>query len=240
MLKRLKHVARGVLLGVRRDLAAGHLYYPVDGVRLYIRSPEECVREPHRRLAFDGTYFRLYRPSGRDCVVDIGAGVGTEIVMLSREAPGLRYVAVEIQPWVYECLCLTLAQLPRGYTPFGLAIAERGPVWLAPTRSGCDASIVAGGPVPVETVSWTEFTARHEIGKVDLLKVNAEGAEAEILAHVDLTIVRRVIVSVHDFRADRGEGEHFRTRARVETILSDARLRMTSVGGNWIFAQRSD
>lgn len=236
--KRLKDILRALLVGVRRDRNTGHLYYPVHGVRLYIRSIADSVREPHRRLVFEKTYFRFYQPSGRDCVVDIGAGVGMEIVMLARHAPDLRYVAVEIQPWVYECLCLTLAQLPPGFTPFGIAIAECGPLELAPTRSGVDASVLAGGPVRIETVSWTEFTARQCIDQVDLLKVNVEGAETELLEHIDLGMVRRVIVNVHDFRADRGEGEHFRTRARVVARLSEARFRLTPVGEDWIFAER--
>lgn len=238
MLKRAKDLVRAAALGVRRDRTTGHLYYRVDGVRVYLRFPEECVRTAHRRLAEEAVYFRHYRPSGRDCVVDVGAGLGTEIVALAREAPELRYVAVEIQPWVYECLCLTMAQLPDGYRPFGLAIGAAGPVRIAPTRAGIDSSIVEGGPVPVETVSWHSFAARHGIDRVDLLKMNVEGAEAELLEHIDLAAVERVIVGVHDFRAERGEGERFRTRARVEERLRGAGFSLTPVEPSWIFARR--
>lgn len=238
MLRRLKGLLRAAALGVRRDAATGHLYYRIDGVRVYLRFPEECIRRAHRRLAEEAVYFRHYRPSGRDCVVDIGAGLGTEIVALAREAPELRYVAVEIQPWVYECLCLTMAQLPPGYRPFGLAIAEAGPVSIAPTQKGIDSSTVDGGPVPVETVTWGAFAERHGIERVDLLKMNVEGAEAELLEHVDLGAVERVIVGVHDFRAERGEGERFRTRERVEARLRGAGFSLIPVEPSWIFASR--
>ena len=234
LLRRLKPLA----LGIRRDPATGHLFYPIDGVRHYVRFPEETIRARYRRAAFEQMYFGEYRPQRRDVVVDIGAGLGTEIIPLAKEAPDLRYIAVEIQPWTYECLCLTLAQLPEGFQPFGLAIAEQGPVRIAPTREGIDASSLAGGPVPVESVTWPDFVRRHGISRVDLLKMNVEGAEKQLLDHIDLGVVERVIVGVHDFRSDRGEGEHFQTRAHVEVRLTQAGFRLKPVGETWIFAER--
>ena len=235
LLKCLKPLA----LGMRRDRGTGHLFYLVDGVRHFVRFPEEAIRARYRRATFDNIYFREYRPQGRDVVVDIGAGLGTEIIPLARIAPELRYIAVEIQPWTFECLCLTLAQLPEGYEPFGLAIAGDGPVRIAPTRGGVDASTLAGGPVPVESVTWGEFTRRHALSRIDLLKMNIEGGEKPLLDHIDLDSVARVIVNVHDFRADRGEGEHFRTRAHVEARLRDAGFRLKDVTPDWIFADRA-
>ena len=235
LLKRLKPLA----LGMRRDRETGHLYYPVEGIRHYVRFPQEAIRERYRRAAFEQIYFRDYRPSGRDVVVDVGAGLGTEIIPLARRAPELRYIAVEIQPWTYECLCLTLAQLPEGFEPFGLAIGAAPTVRIAPTRFGVDASSLSGGPVPVAAVTWAEFLRRHGIGRVDLLKMNIEGAEKPLLDHIDLTIVERVIVNVHDFRAERGEGEHFRTRAHVEARLRGAGFHLRDVNPDWIFATRA-
>jgi FkbM family methyltransferase len=234
LLKRLKPLA----VGMRRDRATGHLYYPVDGVRHFVRFPEEAIRPVYRRAAFEQIYFREYRPSGTDVVVDIGAGLGTEIIPLALQAPGLRYIAVEIDPWTYECLCLTLAQLPAGFEPYGLAIGPEPCVRIEPTRGGVDASILGGGRVPVEGISWDAFLARHGVTRVDLLKMNIEGAEGPLLEHIDLAPVERVIVNIHDFRADRGEGEHFRTRARVEARLGVAGFRLKNVDADWIFADR--
>jgi FkbM family methyltransferase len=239
LIRRAKDAARPALLGVRRDSVTGHLYYRVAGYRLHLRFPEEAIRERDRRRTFEEVYFRHYRPRGSDCVVDIGAGIGTEILPLAREAPGLRYVAVEIQPWVYECLALTLAQLPEGFTPFGLAIGGSSEVRITPTRDGQDVSTLGGGgAVPVAGIGWSDFAARHGIGRVALLKMNVEGAEADLLEHIDLGQVDRVVVGVHDFRADRGEGEHFRTRARVEARLAGAGFGMRPVGTDWIYAER--
>lgn len=240
MLRGLKDRIRPRLLGVRRDFQTGHLYYMVEGRRLYIRFPEEAIRATHRRAAWEHVYFARYEPSGDDCVVDIGAGLGAEILPLAARAPGLRYVAVEIQPWVYECLCLTLAGCPAGFVPFGLAISDAPEVRISPTRAGEDAFVSGRGEVPVATVGWSAFLARHGIDRIDLLKMNIEGAEAELLETVDLAPVRRVIVGVHDFRADRGDGEHFRTRARVEARLSSCGFAVSPLPAtdNWLYAER--
>lgn len=235
LLKRLKPLA----VGMRRDRETGLLYYPIDGVRHYVRFGAEAIRAPYRRAAFEQIYFREYRPKGQDVVVDIGAGLGTEIIPLAKEAPELRYIAVEIDPWTYECLCLTLAQLPGGFQPYGLAVGAETTVHIDPTRAGVDASTLGGGRVPVEGVTWETFRTRHGLDRIDLLKINIEGAEAPLLDHIDLAPVLRVIVNVHDFRADRGEGEHFRTRAHVEAKLSGAGFRLKDVAEDWIFADRS-
>jgi FkbM family methyltransferase len=245
MKQRLKRVAKSLVFRVHRDESTGHLYYPVEGVRLYIRLADECMRSSVRRWVVNDLYFKHYRPTGNDVVVDFGAGLGDEIIDLSRTAPDIRYIAVEIQPWVYECLCLTLAQLPAGYVPCGLAVGSQAVVRIAPTVAGLDASITEEGPVPVEGVTWPEFAARYGIDQVDLLKMNVEGAEADLLDHIDLGQVKRIIVSVHDFMADRGRGEHYRTRARVEERLVSAGFQLTRFEGSydwlrsWIYAQRA-
>jgi FkbM family methyltransferase len=224
-------------LGVRRDAATGQLFYDVEGVRHFVRFRHEAVRKRWREAAFE-RMFTAYLPRGTECVVDIGAGLGTEIISLARLSPDLRYIAVEIQPWVYECLCLTLDQLPRGFTPVGMAIAPEPSVAITPTFQGEDANVLGGGPVHVAAISWGEFLRRHRIRTVDLLKMNVEGAEAALLDHIDLGCVGRVLVQVHDFRAQ-WEGDHFRTRDRVMTRLTSAGFAVTELSGHWIFAERA-
>jgi FkbM family methyltransferase len=214
------------------------LWYPVEGVRHFVRFSEEAAWNRYRVGAFEQVYFRHYQPRGTDVVVDIGAGLGTEIVRLARMEPELRYFAVEIQPWVYECLCFTLAQLPEGFRPVGTAISPHPDLRITPTRVGEDARSGPDGPVPVSCLSWEAFVSRHGIGDVDLLKMNVEGAEAELMDHVALDRVRRVVVATHDFRAERGEGDHFRTRQRLEQRLGVAGFHLSPLPYGWLYAER--
>ena len=67
-------------------------------------------------------------------------------------------------------------------------------------------------------------------GRVRLLKINIEGAEATALqgASTLLEATDAVTISCHDFRADRGDGEQFRTRAEVRRILQGAGFELRS------------
>ena len=170
-------------------------------------------------------------------MVDIGAGLGIEAAALAARAPGVRYIANEIQPWVYECLSLTFAGLPKGYQAFGLAIGD-APVSLTPTREGLDAAVDDDGAVHVHNVTWADFKRLFAIERVDLLKMNVEGAEVALLEHVELGDVERVAVAVHDFRAKRGDGEQFRTRARVTALLERAGFAIRPLPHDWLFAER--
>lgn len=157
--------------------------------------------------------------------------------MLAARSTRVRYIANEIQPWVYECLSLTFAGLPEGYEAFGLAIGD-SPVRITPTRDGLDAAVSDRGAVTVPNVTWRDFKARFAIEGVDLLKMNVEGAEVALLEHIELADVARVAVAVHDFRAERGEGEQFRTRARVTAILEGAGFAISPLPNDWLFAER--
>jgi len=245
MIPLIKKLSKSALFRVARDRPSGHLYYWVDGVRVFIRSAAECEFPKNREFALREVYFKHYLPTGQDCVVDVGAGLGTEIVGLARQSPNVKYIAVEIQPSVYECLALTLSQVPAGFVPFALAVGAERSIQISPTGAGIDAATSPTGSVPVEMIDWSSFVRRHALDRIDLLKMNIEGAEADLLEHADLSNVKRVIVSVHDFRADQGHGEHFRTRARVERRLREAGFSLTPIHGDkdwirsWIFAERA-
>lgn len=239
-------LAKQVVYRVRRDEVSGLRCYPYLGTMVFVRSADECERPESMKFALDEIYFKHHSPTGDECVVDFGAGTGTEIVGLAARAPSLHYIAVEIQPSLYECLALTLDQLPSGFVPYQLAVGLGPTTKITPTRAGINATTLGEGSVPIETIPWGEFKNRHGIDKVDLLKMNIEGGETALLEHINLDDIMRVIVSVHDFRADRGHGEHYRTRASVEAILTRASFRLTHFSGaedwkrSWVYAERVD
>jgi len=57
--------------------------------------------------------------------------------------------------------------------------------------------------------------------KIAFLKMNIEGAEREALLGMgpSLRRVEQICVACHDFRADLGHGEQFRTRIFVQEFL---------------------
>jgi hypothetical protein len=60
--------------------------------------------------------------------------------------------------------------------------------------------------------------------------MNTEGAERRALLGMESVIpsVRQICVACHDFRADHGDGEQFRTRAFVAQFLIDHGFTLSS------------
>jgi hypothetical protein len=82
----------------------------------------------------------------------------------------------------------------------------------------------------VEAVTLDELAERVGADRIDLLKMNIEGAERLALRGMAgiAPRVRHVVVSCHDFRADRGHGDVFRTRVEVTEALAEMGFDFTS------------
>jgi FkbM family methyltransferase len=176
-------------------------------------------------------WFHVYKPRPGDVIVDIGAGRGEDVYAFSRAtgAEG-RVWAIEAHPESYEILVrfcrehalanVTALNLACMDKPGSLQI-ETLPVW--------ESNFVREGEPtatshPVEAVTFDELCARHGIDRIDFLKMNIEGAERFALPGMTEAIrrIRNVCICAHDFRAERGEGEEFRTHDLVVRFLEEA------------------
>jgi FkbM family methyltransferase len=170
-----------------------------------------------------------YEPRPGDVVVDAGAGVGGEVRLLSRlVGPSGRVISVEAHPRTYRYLVDTV-RLNRlsNVTTVPVALTGRaGPVRLgndpghhignAVTTSRTGSVVVAGLTLP-------EVMARAGVDRVDLLKLNIEGAELDTLraAGAVLDRIGHVAVSCHDFTATSATDSR-RTFAPVRDLLRAA------------------
>ena len=172
-------------------------------------------------------FFYGYEPAPGDVVVELGAEYGTETVTLSRAVGDAgRVIAVEAHPWTCGLLAATVAAnaLTNVTVLNAAVVGVAGPVRLSDGgRSTLSNSVLLPGPaleVPGRTLD--EIVASLGLSRIDLLKVNIEGAESDALAGMESSIhlVRHAVISCHDFVADRGEGEGFRTSAAVDAALA--------------------
>lgn len=229
---------------------------------LYFKHPKHAQMEKDLWWLTKELYFHHYCPSGEDTIVDLGAGYGEEILywlkwrceldgkpLASGQWPGERgrYFAVEIQPSVYECLCLNVFPWAKHVKAWPLALGESQEVLLPVGASYFSLGQDAAGVVPVPGQSWAAFCERHQIERVQLLKMNIEGGEFPFLNSLtqkDWQGIERLIISCHDFRANNNEGEHFRTKAKVLSLLEKQGYQIKSFhhginwADDWIFAAR--
>lgn len=179
-------------------------------------------------------WYKIYRPRPGDVVLDIGAGRGEDTLPLSR-AVGTsgRVISVEAMPSSFALLkkLCALNHLDN-VTLVHAAVSDKRGVLFAQCSTDAEwqADIVlltrpdGSSAVEVEGVTIDELCADAGVGEVAFLKMNIEGAERLGLpgaAHT-LGVTRAACICCHDFRADRGEAENFRTRAFVEEYLKSA------------------
>jgi hypothetical protein len=71
---------------------------------------------------------------------------------------------------------------------------------------------------------FDDLAAEEGIDRIDFLKMNIEGAERWALPGCEKALrrARFVCIAAHDFRAERGEGDEFRTLEFVKEFVSAA------------------
>ena len=144
-----------------------------------------------------------YKPRKGDTVLDLGAGIGTELLQFSKNVGSRgQVVAVDASPQCAEMMKLLVAQKKLhnveiceyavggyvGRTFFSSSGTE---------LTGRISSSNLGIPVEMVTINW--LLDRFNIDVVDLLKLNIEGSELDALRALDVSRVRRIVVSCHDF-----------------------------------------
>lgn len=187
-----------------------------------------AIRDKYVRDVND-YWFHVYQPKPGDTIVDIGAGRGEDVYVFSQSVgPTGRVWAIEPHPTSFAALerlvrwnklaNVTALRYACVEQPSTLEI-ETMPVWESNyVRTGA----ASASSFSVEGVVADDLLAH--VPAIDFLKMNIEGAERQALPGCRklLERTRTVCIAAHDFRADRGEGEDFRTLAFVREFLADA------------------
>ncbi len=223
----------------------GFLYQKVGAHRVYLRRRSEYLNVESLNKLCTHYYYKFYMPKKDDVVVCIGAGLGHEAIWLANRTENIRYVGVEIQPYLYELLSNTFNQISR-FQACGRAINDSNQHFLL--HSAIDYTAAATdekGYIEVDSITWPDFLSKYQLTHIDLLQVNIEGAEKYLLPMIEnFSNIKRIIVSAHDFRANRGDGEHFRTREFVKNHLTAVGYKVSHCGTkprqlDWMYAERS-
>jgi FkbM family methyltransferase len=166
-----------------------------------------------------------------DVVIDVGAGIGDEALILSRLVGETgQVIAIEPHPRTFQCLTKTIAKNAfSNVTALNLAVSdhehetliEDGELHIA-NRIGAN----CGFPVRARTLD--NILGDLNIVSPTLVKLNIEGAEVAALrgASNALRRAQHWMISCHDFIADQGGPEFYRTRSNVTALLRSAGLQV--------------
>jgi FkbM family methyltransferase len=221
-----RRLLRG-LAALRRDanstLVSAHIlrrrrrWVPVRPAARTPRDREELARD---------LFFQEYIPQPGDVVLDVGAGAGEEIELLSSlvGAAG-RVYAIEAHPATFAALERRCRE--RGLAnvvPVQVAVSDApGTVSFSDDERYLENRMTdadTGLSVPARRLD--DLIAAWDLEDVAFLKLNIEGAEAAALRGLERAAagVRHVTVSCHDFLADRGGDPANRTSGEVRRLLA--------------------
>ena len=166
-----------------------------------------------------------YIPKDGDTVIDVGAGIGDDVVVFSRMV-GLtgRVIAIEAHPRTYQCLVKTIeANKIKNVIAINAAVSDtEGWISISDTDNLLSNSTQKGNrTIRVQAKTLESILAETDSNRIDLIKMNIEGAETIALAGMTgaLANTPHIVVSCHDFKANRGDGEEFRTYEDVCKVL---------------------
>jgi len=187
--------------------------------RLTLWTPKQIERH-----VFDWWMYQ-YVPSEGDTIVDVGAGSGWETLFFSRSV-GMsgRVISIEAHPRTFRCLSkmceknrlenVTLVQAAVGDQEREVQLSDS-------EEHEANGIIGVGSGIRVPGTTLDYVFRSLGLSRVDLLKMNIEGAERLALSGMGEMAERtkHVCISCHDFVANEGGSNEMRTKADVITFL---------------------
>ena len=116
-------------------------------------------------------------------IVDLGANVGLTTLYFASKAPGARFICVEPAPSNAELLRRNVRVLPQVVIVQAAVAKTSGTVAFDDTRPTWGGGITCGGGIRVAAISIDDLIMHYAPeGMIDLLKMDIEGAEADVLS----------------------------------------------------------
>jgi FkbM family methyltransferase len=151
---------------------------------------------------------------GLQTIVDVGANMGSFAVYAAASNPGARILCYEPHPENFRLLNDNISRngLQHRVTAFPYAVASTKEsrdfgVGQSPTHSLVGSE--SGRSESVACTTLQDIFSTQRLEKIDLLKINCEGAEYEILescSSADFTHISRIRLEYHDLKGSARNG----------------------------------
>jgi FkbM family methyltransferase len=176
-----------------------------------------------------------YTPRPGDIIFDIGAGIGAETLLFSHLVGRTgRVVSLEAHPRTFRRL-VDLCDVNRlgNVTSLQVAVSDNdGAVVISDLEHHLHNTMLETNGDGIEVPARRIFTIAAELGitRIDLLKMNIEGAERLAIQGMGtlLANTRHVCISCHDFLADEDGPEELRTKGFVREFLQRRGFQVTT------------
>ena len=168
-----------------------------------------------------------YSPKEGDTVVDVGAGVGEELMIFSRMVGNKGKVyAIEAHPTTFQALVYNRDKNDfKNTVLLNVAVSDvPGKIFIEDTVDSLANAVSknqGGNSYAVEAITIEQLVEQHNIDRINFMKVNIEGAEQLLIKGIGRAIhkIDNLAISAHDFRYKNEGVEFFKTKAIVLDFL---------------------
>lgn len=180
-------------------------------------------RPEHKFCVSTLIFFSAYIPKKGDVVLELGAGIGNETLVISKLIGKKgKIISLEPHPKTYDYLLKTLAfNKLKNVEPEQCALSySKEKIYFSDLREDwIKNKISMNGPIEIRKMSFEEIFEKHQIKKIDFLKSNIEGAEIEILniKRENLLKIENLCIECHDFMND----EQNQTYLKIKNFLEN-------------------
>jgi FkbM family methyltransferase len=172
-----------------------------------------------------------YIPTEGDTVIDVGAGIGEETLIFSHLVGKTgRVISIEAHPDTFSCLKETIrCSGLTNVTAVQCAIADKdGQIFMNTANCHVASSVMVGGDIMVSARSLDSLATQLGLGSIAFIKMNIEGAEKLAIKGMT-TLFPRIsnqCISCHDFIAELGGNDSFRSKVEIRAALEDKQYRI--------------
>ena len=140
-------------------------------------------------------------------ILDIGAGTGTEAIVFSEMVgPNGKVFAIEAHPETFFSLKTTMEKGNyKNVFPCQVAIGGKNGFIYIQNQSNHEKNAVSkeesDDSFKVSLITVDDFVEKHNIKRIEFLKVNIEGAELDMIEGManSIHIIKKAAISCHDF-----------------------------------------
>jgi FkbM family methyltransferase len=203
--------------------------YKVKGTVLLSLGPGWAYSVEYLKNVLQQSFCFEYLPKAGDCVVDVGSGLGEEVVVYALLVGASGSVhALEANPSTYKGLNYMCEQNHfSNVKAHHLAIYKTdGEVTIEDDEANYLGNTINSGvsknSFVVKAKTLDTLVKENGITRIDFLKSNIEGAEQYMIEGMkeSISIIRNFCISCHDFRhVYHNDGEFYMTKEKIKLFL---------------------